>query len=71
MELGTSYQYRRSGVKRSLVEKKDTFQYVPFIKNLEWILQNKDVYNEVRVRLVLTYLRHNYYPIIGVQRSSP
>lgn len=30
-----------------LVEKSDTFQYIPIIKNLEWILQNKDVYDEV------------------------
>lgn len=49
MELGSSYQYKRSGVKRSLVEKRDTFQYVPFIENLTWLLQNNDIYNEVSV----------------------
>ena len=36
-------------MKRSLVEKRDTFQYVPLIKNLEWFLNNKGIYNEVRV----------------------
>lgn len=47
MELGTSYQYKRSGAKRLLIEKPDVFQYVPLIQNLQWILQNKDVYQEV------------------------
>ena len=47
MELGTTYQYKRSGAKRLLIEKPDTFQYVPLIDNLQWLLQNKDVYQEV------------------------
>ena len=45
--LGTTYQYQRSGAKRRLVEKEETFQYVPLIDNLKWLLQNKDIYNEV------------------------
>lgn len=47
MELGTSYHYKRSGAKRSLVEKSETFQYVPLLENLQWLLQNTDVYQEV------------------------
>ena len=47
MELGTSYRYQRSGMDRSLLEKKETFQYVPLIPNLQWLLGNEDVYNEV------------------------
>lgn len=47
IELGTSYHYKRSGSKRVLVEKRDTFQYVPLIENLEWILQNKSLRTEV------------------------
>ena len=45
--LGTTYQYQKSGAKRRLVEKEETFQYVPLIDNLKWLLQNKDIYNEV------------------------
>lgn len=56
MELGSSYQYKRSGVKRSLVEKRDTFQYVPFIENLTWLLQNNDIYNEVSVPYFNVYV---------------
>ena len=47
VELGTTYRYKRSGAKRSLVEKSENFYYVPLIDNLEWILQNKEVYDEV------------------------
>lgn len=49
VELGTSYQYTRSGAKRLLVEKKESFQYIPLIENLEWLLQCRDVYNEVAI----------------------
>ena len=47
MELGTTYRYKSSGAKRSLVEKSETFQYVPLIENLQWLLQNMDLYQEV------------------------
>lgn len=47
MELGTSYHYKRSGENRILIEKKENFQYIPLIENLEWLLQSKDVYREV------------------------
>ena len=54
MELGTTYQYKRSGAKRLLIEKPDTFQYVPLIDNLQWVLQNKDVYREMACTSVMT-----------------
>lgn len=47
IQLGSSYGYQKRGAKRQLVESQDTFQYVPLIQNLEWILQNKDLYDEV------------------------
>ena len=47
VELGQIYRYTYSGVKRKLVEVPETFQYVPLIDNLEWVLQNKDIYQEV------------------------
>ena len=37
IELGTTYQYKRSGAKRSLVGKYESFQYIPLIDNLEWL----------------------------------
>ena len=52
MELGTTYCYRRSGPKRLLMEKSETFQYIPLIENLQWLLQNSDVYDEVSILLV-------------------
>ena len=48
IELGTTYEYRRSRGKRRLFEVSETFQYVPLIENLQWLLQNKDIYNEVK-----------------------
>ena len=47
IEMGSTYQYRARGAKRLLTEKPDTFQFVPLIQNLEWLLQNKDIYKEV------------------------
>ena len=47
IELGSSYCYQRSGTKTRLIERKDTFQYIPLIENLQAILQNKEVYTEV------------------------
>ena len=47
VELGSTYSYKTSGRKRYLSEKSETFQYVPLIKNLQWVLQNKEVYEEV------------------------
>lgn len=47
--LGTEYCYKQSGAKRYLTERSETFQYVPLIANLEWVLQNRDVYHEVSV----------------------
>ena len=56
--LGTEYHYRASGTKRRLVEKCETFQYVPFLKNLEWMLQNPDICHEVHVNTPLRSLRY-------------
>ena len=39
----------QSGAKRRLVERCDTFQYIPFLENLEWFLDNKEIYKEVGV----------------------
>lgn len=47
IQLGTSYKYKKRGAKRQLVDTPDTFQYVPLIENLEWMLQNRDLYDEV------------------------
>ena len=47
VELGTTYQYERSGAKRLLIEKPNSFQCILLIDNLQWVLQNKDVYSEV------------------------
>ena len=49
MQLGSSYIYKNSGQKRRLVEQQDTFQYIPLLQNLEWVLQNEDVYKKVYV----------------------
>ena len=38
VELGTTYQYERSKAKRLPIEKPDTFQYIPQIDNLQWVL---------------------------------
>ena len=34
-----------------LTEKRETFQYVPLIQNIEALMQNKDVHNEVSTEL--------------------
>ena len=47
VELGSLYCYQRSGTKSQLIEKKETFQYVPLIENLQCVLQNKEIYSEV------------------------
>ena len=73
MELGTTYCYKRSGMKRSLVEKKETFQYIPLLDNLEWILQNKDIHNEVAKYLaaLFSYVAILFLIIIiGIQETQ-
>ena len=57
VKLGSSYQCKTTGAKRSLVEKTESFQYV---ENLEWLLQHREISNEVNT----TYL-------IGAGRSEP
>lgn len=47
VELGTSYGYQKCGAKRRLVERKDTYQYVPLLDNLQALLNNKEVYRQV------------------------
>lgn len=56
MELGSTYCYKTSGRKGCLTEKSGTFQYIPLIKNLQWILQNKEVFNEVRRTLLCQFV---------------
>ena len=43
IELGNSYQYRKSGSQHELSKNSDTFQYVPFIEYLTWCLQHRDL----------------------------
>ena len=38
-ELGTSFKYQQTGIKRRLVEVKETFQYIPLMQNLEKIIE--------------------------------
>ena len=49
IELGTSYKYQQCGSTQRLVEFKDTFQYVPLMKNLENFLMNPEIFEEVHV----------------------
>ena len=61
------YRYKRSGAKRSLVEKSENFHYVPLLDNLEWILQNKEVYDEVCILIAKPSLSITYIHIhVGV-----
>ena len=50
-ELGTSFKYQQTGIKRRLVEVKETFQYIPLMQNLEKLLNNQDVYQEVQEKV--------------------
>lgn len=47
IELGSSYSYQKSGTTTRLIEKKDTFQYIPLIDNLRCIMQNKEICTEL------------------------
>lgn len=49
VSLGSEYVYKKRGPKRYLAEKVHTFQYIPLIENIEWMLQNKDLCDEVSV----------------------
>ena len=53
VKLGSSYQYKTTGAKRSLVEKTESFQYVPFLENLEWLLQHREISNEVNITCLI------------------
>ena len=57
VELGSLYCYQRSGTKSRLIEKKETFQYIPLIENLQCVLQNKEIYSEVS-HIPKPYLNH-------------
>ena len=61
--LGTSYQYKQSGAKRRLVERCDTFQYIPFLENLEWFLDNKEIYKEVGVFVNLRWHQKTWWVV--------
>ena len=43
VELGSVYCYQSSGTKSQLIEKKETFQYIPLIENLRAVVQNNDI----------------------------
>jgi hypothetical protein len=47
VELGRTYKYQQCGSTQKLVEVKDTFQYVPLLKNLEILFSNKQVFEEI------------------------
>ena len=49
VELGSTYKYKKCGSRRILVEHKDTYQYVPLIVNLQHVLQNQEIFMEVRL----------------------
>ncbi len=55
VELGLSYSYQRKGTKTRLVEKRDTFQYVPLIENLHSLLENKEIFDEIQLRTSSSY----------------
>ena len=74
LTLGTSYcdikvnlQVQKRGTKRQPVESVDTCQYVPLLENLEWLLQNKDFYNEVM--LIIYFFASNIFRYIKVVRA--
>ena len=46
-ELGTSFRYQQTGVKRRLVEVTETAQYIPLLSNLERLLNNQSIFQEV------------------------
>lgn len=56
MILGTSFRYTKSGRNRKLVEVNDTYQYVPLLKNLQWILNNPEIHNEVMKSVLICQL---------------
>lgn len=55
-ELGTSFRYQQTGVKRRLVEVRETCQYIPLMQNLEKLLNNQDVYQEVQEKVLYSYI---------------
>ena len=60
VKLGSEYINQKQGAKRYLTEKFHTFQYIPLIDNLEWMLQNKDLHDEVCA--ITTYLVFRLQP---------
>ena len=67
MTLGSTYKYKKRGAKRQRLESVDTCQYVPLLENLEWLLQNKDFYNEVM--LIIYFFASNIFRYIKVVRA--
>lgn len=55
-ELGTSFRYQQTGVKRRLVEVRETCQYIPLMQNLEKLLNNQDFYQEVQEKVLYSYI---------------
>lgn len=52
VEFGSVYCYQSSGTKSQLIEKKEMFQYIPLIENLQAVVQNNDIYSEVSQPIV-------------------
>ena len=57
------FKYVKSGAKRRLVEKPDTFQYVPLLDNLQWLLLNRDISDQVCI-IILRLLEDMFMEII-------
>ena len=57
MTLGSYQSWQTQGTGRQLVEVKDEFMYVPLLKVLERILQNRSIFEEVN-KTIFTYLIH-------------
>ena len=54
--IGTSYNKTgfntvQYGAKHKLGEKHDTYQYVPLVENLRWVLQSRDFFNVVYIKV--------------------
>ena len=56
MELGIKYVWKGSGLTRRMVQKKDTFSYVPILAVLERMLQNSSIFQEVNVFVLFILL---------------
>lgn len=54
------FKYVKSGAKRRLVEKPDTFQYVPLLDNLQWLLHNRDISDQASAIIKRSLLEERF-----------